>query len=46
MGEIILLEIVNYCEKCPIHDKCIEEECVLFRIEIIILNDEEKKGCD
>lgn len=40
---MILLEIVEYCEICPIKDKCIEEECVLYRIEIIILKDNAKK---
>lgn len=43
MKNKILLEISNYCTICPIHDKCIEEDCVLFRIEIIILNDIKKK---
>ena len=43
MKEIILLEISNYCTICHIHDKCVEEDCVLFRIEIIILNDKKRK---
>lgn len=33
----ILLEISNYCETCPIHESCIENECPLFRIEQLIL---------
>ena len=43
MEEIILLEIAKYCEECPIHDKCIDEECVLYRIEVIILKEEKRK---
>lgn len=43
MEEIILLEIANYCEECPIHDNCIDDECVLYRIEIIILKEEKRK---
>jgi len=43
MKEIILLEISNYCAICPIHDKCVEDDCVLFRIEIIVLNSIKKK---
>lgn len=38
MKNKILLEISNYCTICPIHDKCIEMDCVLFRIEITVLN--------
>lgn len=33
----ILLEIANFCETCPSHELCPEEECVLYRIEEIIL---------
>lgn len=36
MEEKILLEITNYCESCPCHEKCVEQECVLFRIEKLI----------
>lgn len=32
----ILTEITNYCENCPLREKCIEKECVLFRIEKIV----------
>lgn len=35
----ILLEISKYCENCPINNKCVEEECVLFRIEKLILEE-------
>ena len=44
MEEIILLEIAKYCEECPIHDKCIDEECVLYRIEVIILKEEKNRS--
>lgn len=33
----ILLEIANFCETCPSHELCPEEECVLYRIEKMIL---------
>ena len=36
----ILLEITNFCETCPSHELCSEEECVLYRIEKIILKGE------
>lgn len=39
----ILDEIYNYCQICPHHDNCPEEECVLFRIEQIIIEDKGKK---
>lgn len=32
----IMLEIAKYCEICPLREKCIELECVLYRIEKII----------
>lgn len=40
MKDKILIEITNFCEECPSHEYCSEEECVLFRVEKIIL----KKG--
>lgn len=43
MKNKILLEISNYCTICPIHDKCVEDDCVLFRIETIILNTKKQK---
>jgi len=36
MREKILYEITNFCEECPSHDCCPEEECVLYRIEKIL----------
>lgn len=41
MKNKILLEIANFCEGCGSNCCCPEEECVLFRIEKIILD---KKG--
>lgn len=38
MSEEILKEIYNFCEECPSHESCIEEGCILFRIEKILLN--------
>lgn len=34
--EAILEEITNFCEECPSHDNCPEEECVLYRIEQLL----------
>lgn len=42
MKNKVLLEITDFCFDCPIHEKCIEEKCVLFRIEKIICKKEEK----
>lgn len=42
MKNKILLEITDFCFDCPLHKKCIEEKCVLFRIEKIICKKEEK----
>lgn len=36
MEEKILEEITNFCEECPSHENCPEEDCVLYRIEQII----------
>lgn len=33
----ILNEIFSFCEECPSHECCPEDECVLFRIEQIVL---------
>ena len=45
MKHEILLEISNFCEECPSHECCTEEECILYRIEqlIILKQDENKK---
>lgn len=42
MSDEIKLEIANQCGECPINDKCVEEQCVLFRIEQIIEESEVK----
>ncbi len=42
MENKVLLEITDFCFDCPIHEKCVEEKCVLFRIEKIICKKEEK----
>lgn len=34
--EKILTEIAMSCEDCPKRECCIEEDCVLFRIEQIL----------
>ena len=36
----IMLEISKQCEKCSLREKCIEEDCILFRIEQLIVNKE------
>lgn len=41
MIDEILTEITDYCENCPYHEKCVEEECILFRIEQIVEGNEE-----
>lgn len=43
MKDKILLEIFNHCETCPIKEKCVEYECVLFRIEQLILSKRGKR---
>lgn len=37
MKDKVMLEIANFCECCP------EKECVLFRIEQILLKQRKKK---
>ncbi len=32
----ILNETTTFCESCPKRECCIEEECVIFRIEKIV----------
>ena len=40
MENKILLEISNFCEnKCDENQNCVEENCVLFRIERLIHDD-------
>ena len=39
--EKILSEITEFCENCPSHECCPEEECVLYRIEQIVSNPKE-----
>jgi hypothetical protein len=36
----IMNEITNFCENCKSHECCHEEECILFRIERIIVDRE------
>lgn len=36
MNNEILTEISEFCETCPSHENCPEEECVLYRVEKII----------
>ena len=42
----ILLEISNQCKNCHLNNKCIEENCILYRIENIILEKREEKKND
>lgn len=44
MEDKILKEIANFCEECPAHEICPDEECVLFRIEQIVLKEVNKDG--
>lgn len=44
MGNKILKEITEFCKECASHECCCEEDCVLYRIEQIIVNKTNKKG--
>lgn len=46
MDEEILTEITDFCETCPLHECCSEDECVLYRIEKLLLNREEEQEGD
>lgn len=46
MEEKILTEITDFCRECPSHEKCPEEDCILFRIEQIIENVSNSKEND
>lgn len=37
MKEKVMNEITDFCEECPSHECCPEEECILWRIEQIVL---------
>ena len=39
MKDKILFEVLEYCDSCNLKEKCIEEECVLFRIEELVESD-------
>ncbi|MBP3920795.1 MAG: hypothetical protein J6D28_04445 [Bacilli bacterium] len=41
MKDKILKEIANFCEECESHECCPEKDCVLYRIEQLVVNDEE-----
>lgn len=41
--EEIMNEITEYCEQCPLCQKCPEEECVLWRIEQLVLKGQEEE---
>lgn len=43
MKNKILLEITKFCENCGSNCCCPEEECVLFRIEKIIVKQQKNK---
>lgn len=42
MKNKIMIEITNCCENCNFHEKCLEEDCVLWEIEQIVINDDEE----
>ena len=46
MEEKILNETTTYCETCPKRECCLEEDCILYRIEQILLKHEKKKKND
>ena len=39
----ILYEITNFCKECSSHNCCPEEDCVLFRIEKLVLKEKNNK---
>ena len=41
MEDKILNEITSFCEECKSKDCCPESDCVLFRIEQIVLEKEQ-----
>lgn len=41
MKEKVLNETTTFCNECESKECCKEEECVLFRIEQIVLNQKE-----
>lgn len=43
MNTKILKEITNFCRECSSHTCCPEEDCVLFRIEKLVVNNKNKK---
>lgn len=43
MENKIMLEICNFCEECASRECCPEKECVLFRIEQILLKQRKRK---
>ena len=43
MKDKILKEIANFCKECESHECCPEKDCVLYRIEQIILNSKKNK---
>lgn len=43
MKEKILNETTTFCESCQSRECCHEEECILWRIEQIVLNKVEEE---
>lgn len=43
MNEEILMEIAEQCERYPFCQSCTEEECVLYRIEQIVIASDTSK---
>lgn len=39
----IMLEIAKFCDTCGSHDCCPEDECILYRIEKLIINKNKKR---
>ena len=44
MQEKILEEITKHCEECSLKERCPEEDCTLFRIEQIVLKDDDSNS--
>ena len=40
----IMSEITKQCECCPLRERCIETDCVLYRIERILIKNYKKIG--
>lgn len=38
LKEMIMNETTNHCSNCPLKERCIEERCVVYRIEQLCID--------